>query len=228
MKKPAGHSTPSQQKKRRSPANPKRQNVRNAAVTKDNLLNAALKVFAEGGFGGGRISRISRVARSNDRMIYYYFGSKEKLFVEVLEKVYRDMWDAESAIALDISDPSDALTRVVNFTLDYYLAHPEMLTILNNENLHKGRYVTKSRNLKELSSPALDLILRIYRRGVENGTFREDVDPVHLYLSILALNYFYVSNRYTLSAFLGVDLTGERLDPWRSWVAITILRAVQK
>jgi TetR/AcrR family transcriptional regulator, upper aerobic nicotinate degradation pathway regulator len=112
--------------------------------------------------------------------------------------------------------------------LDYYLAHPEMLTILNNENLHKGRYVTKSRNLKELSSPALDLILRIYRRGVENGTFREDVDPVHLYLSILALNYFYVSNRYTLSAFLGVDLTGERLDPWRSWVAITILRAVQK
>src|SRR5580698_8378543 len=91
MKKPASHSVPPQQKKRRSAANPKRQKgiVRNATVTKDNLLNAALKVFAEGGFDGGRISRISRVARSNDRMIYYYFGSKEKLFVEVLEKVYR-------------------------------------------------------------------------------------------------------------------------------------------
>lgn len=201
---------------------------RDAITTRENLLNAALKIFAEGGFGGGRINRISRAARSNDRMIYYYFGSKERLFVEVLEKVYSDMWAAESALELESSQPRDALAKVINFTLDYYLAHPEMLAILNNENLHKGKYVSKSKRLKEVSSPALGLIEGIYRRGVESGAFRPGIQPLHLYLSILALNYFYVSNRYTLSAFLDTNLTGEGLVAWREWIAGMILRTVEK
>jgi hypothetical protein len=111
--------------------------------------------------------------------------------------------------------------------MDHYLAHPEMLTILNNENLHEGKYVSRSRELKRLSSPALDLMTRIYRAGVEQGVFRKGVKPLELYLSILALNYFYVSNRHTLSAFLGVDLLGESLTSWRQWVADAITRAVR-
>jgi AcrR family transcriptional regulator len=196
-------------------------------ATRENILNAATKIFAERGLSGGRINLISRAAKSNDRMIYYYFGSKERLFIEVLEKVYRDMWEAENALALDQADPVDALTRFVHFTLDHYLAHPEMLTILNNENLHKGRYVRKSKKLKELSSPALHLMERIYRRGVEQGVFRKGVEPLKLYLSVLALNYFYVSNGHTLSAFLDVDLTGDSLPEWRDWVVDVVLRAVR-
>ncbi|MGE0062275.1 MAG: TetR family transcriptional regulator [Xanthobacteraceae bacterium] len=195
-------------------------------ATRENILNAATRIFAERGLSGGRINLISRAAKSNDRMIYYYFGSKERLFIEVLEKVYRDMWEAENALALDQADPVDALTRFVHFTLDHYLAHPEMLTILNNENLHKGRYVRKSKKLKELSSPALRLMERIYRRGVEQGVFRKGVEPLKLYLSVLALNYFYVSNIHTLSAFLDVDLTGNNLPAWRDWVVDVILRSV--
>jgi hypothetical protein len=102
-----------------------------------------------------------------------------------------------------------------------------MLTILNNENLHKGRYVRKSKKLKELSSPALHLMERIYRRGVEQGVFRKGVEPLKLYLSVLALNYFYVSNGHTLSAFLDVDLTGDSLPEWRDWVVDVVLRAVR-
>ena len=94
-------------------------------------------------------------------MIYYYFGSKEKLFVEVLGKIYRDMWEAESALNLDQEDPVNALTQIVQFTMNHYLTHPEMLALLNNENLHKGKYVSKSKAMKELSSPALDLMERI-------------------------------------------------------------------
>jgi len=199
-----------------------------AVDTRENILQAAVKVFAERGLGGGRINLISRAARSNERMIYYYFGSKEKLFIEVLEKIYRDMWEAESALDLDLADPADALARIVRFTMDHYLAHPEMLALLNNENLHRGRYVSRSRTMKELSSPALDLMGRIYRRGVEQGVFRGGISPLHIYLSILALNYFYVSNRYTLSSFLGIDQMAEdNLSAWRAWVADTVLRAVQ-
>jgi TetR/AcrR family transcriptional regulator, upper aerobic nicotinate degradation pathway regulator len=199
-----------------------------AANTRDKILQAATKVFAEHGLGGGRIHLIARAARSNERMIYYYFGSKERLFIEVLEQVYRDMWEAESALALDHADPVAALAQIVNFTMDHYLSHPEMLTILNNENLHEGKYVSRSKELKRLSSPALDLMSRIYRAGVDKGVFRKGVKPLELYLSILALNYFYISNRHTLSAFLGVDLVGENLKSWRLWVVDVITRAVRR
>src|SRR6266699_3424064 len=102
--------------------------------TRASILAAAVKVFAERGLGGGRVNLVSRVARSNDRMIYYYFGSKEKLFVSVLEKIYQDMWEAESKLDLDLSDPVEALKLITSFTMNHYLAHPEMLTLLNNEN----------------------------------------------------------------------------------------------
>jgi AcrR family transcriptional regulator len=196
--------------------------------TRDSILQAAVKVFAERGLGGGRINLISRAARSNERMIYYYFGSKEKLFIEVIGKVYRDMWEAERALNLDLENPESALRQIVQFTMNHYLAHPEMLTLLNNENLHKGKYVSKSKAMKELSSPALELMGRIYRRGVKDGVFRSRIAPLHIYLAILALNYFYVSNRYTLSAFLGIDLLDhENLSAWRDWVADVLLRAVR-
>src|SRR5258708_26195366 len=213
---------------RRARGRPRAKDGGGAAGTRDSILQAAVKVFAERGLGGGRINLISRAARSNDRMIYYYFGSKEKLFVEVLGKIYRDMWKAESALDLDLEKPETALKQIVRFTMDHYLAHPEMLTLLNNENLHKGRYVSKSKTMKELSSPALDLMTRIYRRGVQDKVFRSGMAPLHIYLAILALNYFYVSNRYTLSAFLGVDLLNDKnLSAWRSWVTDVIVRAVR-
>jgi AcrR family transcriptional regulator len=213
---------------RRARGRPRAKDAGDAPGTRDSILQAAVKVFAERGLGGGRINLISRAARSNDRMIYYYFGSKEKLFVEVLGKIYRDMWEAENALNLDQEDPVSALTQIVQFTMNHYLTHPEMLALLNNENLHKGRYVSKSKAMKELSSPALDLMERIYRRGVEAGVFRKGIIPLHIYLSILALNYFYVSNRYTLSSFLGMDLMDEHnLAAWRTWVTGVVLNAVR-
>jgi AcrR family transcriptional regulator len=206
----------------------RRGRARGNGNTRDSILAAAVKVFAERGLGGGRINLISRAARSNDRMIYYYFGSKEKLFIQVLEKIYRDMTEAESALQLDLADPVRALRQIVAFTMNHYLTHPEMVTLLNNENLHKGKHVSKSKAMKELSSPALDLMERVYRRGVEQGAFRAGVPPLHIYLSILALNYFYVSNRHTLSAFLGIDLMrDDNLGAWRDWVADMVLRGVR-
>src|SRR6266436_4955660 len=109
---------------RRARGRPRAKDGGGAAGTRDSILQAAVKVFAERGLGGGRINLISRAARSNDRMIYYYFGSKEKLFVEVLGKIYRDMWEAESALNLDQDNPVSALTQIVQFTMNHYLTYP--------------------------------------------------------------------------------------------------------
>lgn len=198
-----------------------------ANQTRHRILQAATAVFAQHGLGGGRVKLVASAAKSNERMIYYYFGSKERLFIAVLENVYRQMWEAENALHLDRSPPLDAIKAMIDFTLDHYLSHPEMLTILNNENLHRGRYASKSKELKQLSSPALELMTRIYVRGVRDGVFRGGLDPVEIYLSILALNYFYVSNRYTLSAYLGINLAGEQLKSWRHWVSDVIVRAIR-
>jgi AcrR family transcriptional regulator len=199
----------------------------NGGVIRQNILDAAIRIFADRGLGGARIKAISKIARSNDRMIYYYFGSKEKLYIEVLETLYRNMTDAERDLALDLSDPLDALRRLVRFTMDHYIKHPEMIAVLNNENLHRGRHVSKAKSLKRLSSPALAQIEKIVGRGIELGVFRRDLEPMQLYIAIMALNYFYVSNRWTLTAFLGRDLmAGDEMEQWQNWVWQMVERAV--
>jgi AcrR family transcriptional regulator len=65
-------------------------------ATRENILRAAIDVFAKNGFAGARVEKISKAARSTDRMIYYYFGSKERLFVAVLETIYKELVDAEA------------------------------------------------------------------------------------------------------------------------------------
>jgi AcrR family transcriptional regulator len=207
----------------------KRPGVRKLAAqaTREGILKAAIKVFAKGGFAGGRVEKISKAAKSYDRMIYYYFGSKEGLFIEVLETIYRRMNDAEAQLAIDVSTPLLALEQVVHFVLDYYRHHPEFVTLLNTENLHKGKHIVKSLRAREFSSPAIAVIHDILRAGVSQGLFRADISARDVYLLIAATGYFYMSNRYTLSAFLGENIDApQAVAQWKSFVIDTVFRVV--
>jgi len=196
--------------------------------TRGAILQAAMREFARGGYDGARIDRISKAARANDRMIYYYFGSKEQLFIEALEAIYAELGAAESALELDLSQPVAALEAVVRFTLDYYRNHPEMIALLNNENLRSGADVAKSRKVRSLSSPLTSLLERILASGAAQGLFRRDMRSQDLYIAIAALHYFYVSNRYTLSRFLGTDLMGAAaLAHWSDFAVDMVLRTVR-
>lgn len=198
-------------------------------IIRKNILDAAIRIFAERGLSGARIATISKMAKSNDRMIYYYFGSKEKLYIAVLETLYVNMTDAERDLALDLTDPMDALRRLAVFTMRHYIEHPEMITVLNNENLHRGRHVSKAKSIRRLSSPALEMVEKIVSRGIAEKVFRADVEPLQLYIAIMSLNYFYVSNRWTLTAFLGRDLMDAReLSRWQDWVWKMLERSVAR
>ena len=210
-------------------ASAKRPGVREQAAqaTRDNILRAATKVFARYGYDGGSVEKISRAAKSFDRRIYYYFGSKEGLFIEVLEDIYRRMNDAELALDLDIDEPVDSLKEVIRFVVTYYSKHPEFITLLNTENLHRGKHISKSARAKEYSSPAIAIIRRLLESGVGKGVFRADVSARNVYLLIAATGYFYISNRHTLSAFLGEDLrTPEAMAEWQAFITSTVLRTV--
>jgi AcrR family transcriptional regulator len=143
-------------------------------------------------------------------MLYYYFGSKEALFLAVLEESYARIRTAERELDLEHSDPREALRRLVEFTWRYFFEHPEFMTLLNSENLHKGRHLRRSRRVQEMHSPLVDLLGGILRRGERAGLFRRGVDPVQLYISIAGEGYFYLSNRYTLSRIFGRDLMAPR------------------
>jgi AcrR family transcriptional regulator len=179
---------------------------RDPGRTRQKILEAATAEFARHGLGGARVDQIAGRAGANKRMLYYYFGSKENLFLAVLEAAYAQIRKAERDLDLEHRDPREALKRLVDFTWEYYLAHPEFLTLLNSENLHKGRHVSRSKRVRELHSPLVETLRGILRRGERDGLFRRGVDPVQLYISIAGEGYFYLSNRYTLSRIFGRDL----------------------
>jgi AcrR family transcriptional regulator len=207
----------------------KRPGVREQAAqtTRDNILRAATKVFARYGYDGGSVEKISKSAKSFDRMIYYYFGSKEGLFIEVLEDMYRRMNDAELELSLDIEHPIESLTDVICFVVSYYSKNPEFITLLNTENLHRGKHIAKSQRARDYSSPAIAIIRQLLESGVRKKIFRSDVSARNVYLLIAATGYFYISNRHTLSAFLGEDLQSpEALAQWLAFIISTVLRTV--
>ncbi|MFP3851638.1 TetR family transcriptional regulator [Pseudomonas sp. W5-01] len=200
-----------------------------ADQTRARILQAAITVFTRDGYSGGRIEKISAEAESNDRMIYYYFGSKEKLFVKVLEHTYEQFNRAESLLSLDPSTPVETLRQLVAFVWDYYVSHPEFVAILSIENLHKGKHARQSGELRRLSGEAVGVLRPIIDAGQAQGLFRQDLDIKHVYLMIASLCYFYNSNLHTLSSFLGQDMAaeGERTD-WLAFIQDLVMRGVAK
>jgi AcrR family transcriptional regulator len=185
---------------------PAEERQRDADRSQGAILAAARDEFAEYGLGGARVDRIAERAGVNKRLIYYYFEDKEKLFEAVLEQAYLDIREEERKLHLLDLPPAEALRKLVEFTWNYYLAHPEFLTLLNSANLHKARHLAESKRARELNSPLIEMLAEILERGRKEGAFRGGVDPVQLYVSIAALSYFYLSNNYTLSAIFGRDL----------------------
>lgn len=183
--------------------------------TREAILRAAVAEFAREGYGGARVDRISKAAKSNDRMLYYYFKSKEKLFHQVIEHCYADLVASEEALDLDFSNPRQALAALVAFNWNYYWAHPELLSILATENLFKGRHV-KNNIRRSFSNTQLGMLDRVLQSGIERREFRPDCDRFHLYLSILSLTYFYRANLYTLSSYTQIDLADE--ERRRTWL----------
>ncbi|MFT3717840.1 TetR/AcrR family transcriptional regulator [Pseudorhodoferax sp.] len=214
---------------RKTDDGPRKPGVREQAVlvSRGNLLRAATKVFARHGYAGGRVGQISKAAKSYDRMIYYYFGSKEGLYIAVIEDIYRRMNEAEAELALDEHAPVESLKKVVRFVCGYYRRHPEFVTLLNNENLLQGRHIAKMESAQRYSSPAISVLQLLLAAGAAQGVFRSDLSVRDVYMMIAALGYFPQSNRFTLSEFLG-----QRIDDpaaaaqWEAFVVDAVLRTV--
>jgi AcrR family transcriptional regulator len=200
----AGASTPSIG--RRATVAAQARPTRDARRTEASILAAATTEFARHGLGGARVDRIADRAGSNKRMLYYYFGNKDALFLAVLENAYAGIRRAEEGLDLLNTNPVDGVRRLIEFTWRYFTDHPEFLALLNSENLHEARHLKRSQQIRQMNSPLIETLTVLLRRGQRSGDFRSRVDPLQLYISIAGLSYFFLSNSHTLSAVFGADL----------------------
>ncbi len=181
-------------------------NRRDPEATRRRIMDAATKEFAKHGFGGARVDRISQKAQTNERMLYYYYKSKQNLFLCVLENVFSKYNEAEKELHLDQGKPIQSMRILASFMWDYYYHHPEFIRLLNSENLHEAKHLRESSSLGNFIYPFIQAIERLLVSGKNLKLFREDIDPVRFYLTISSLGYYILANRYTLSVVTGYDL----------------------
>ena len=170
------------------------------------IVQAAIAEFASRGFAGASMDAIAARTDTTRALINYYFGSKEKVYLEVLEHVYAEIRQAESLLELDHLAPVDAIRRIVQFTFDYYRRHEGFVRLVVAENQAKGRHLKKSRAMRTLNRPIIDTLARVIARGQGEGSFRPGLDPVEVHMAIVALGMFNVTNQHTFAAIFQRDM----------------------
>jgi TetR/AcrR family transcriptional regulator len=180
---------------------------RDPAGTRNKLLTAARREFADRGLAGARVDDIAARAGVNKQLVYHYFGDKDALYLAVLEWVYEEIREQERKLNLEGLPPEQAIRKLVASSFDHLAAHPDFIVLLNDENRGGARHVRHSRRLEAMHSPLVSMVSKILNQGVRAGTFRRGINPVHLYISIAGLSYFFFSNTPTLSAIFGKDLS---------------------
>jgi AcrR family transcriptional regulator len=173
--------------------------------TQREILAVATREFADRGFAGARVDEIADRTRTTKRMIYYYFGSKEQLFVAVLEHAYSAIRAAEQTIEVDHLDPIAAIRRLAELTFDHHEANPDFIRLVSIENIHRAAHIAGDKALAGENSPAIELIETILERGRRDGSFTREVDAVDLHMMISAFCVFRVANRHTFSEIFGRD-----------------------
>jgi TetR/AcrR family transcriptional regulator len=186
---------------------PRRVKRRDAEATRGRILQAALREFAAKGLDAARIEDIAEAAGANRRMAYYYFGSKEGLYLAALEAAYFELVEVEEAIDVEALAPIEAIEALVAAKFEHYVKYPHYVEFVKMENLYQARHLRTSRRIAEMRAPLLSIIKRVLERGAAKGVLRRGVDPLDLYLSICALGFFVFSNRHTLGVIFETDVT---------------------
>ncbi len=187
-------------------AEQKKSRRRDPERTRAQLLEAALHEFADHGFHGARVDRITRAVGCNPRLLYHYFGSKEKLYIAALEHIFADIRAQERELDLDRQEPLQAMRRLVEFTFDFFDGNPLFVKLTRNENLLEGRFIAQIAAIRTSSQPLLEAISAIMARGQTQGVFGHRYDPLQIYVTIVALSAHHLNNGHTLSAIFGIDL----------------------
>ena len=198
--------------------------VRDTAKTRAKILQVATKEFAARGFDGARVDRIATRCKLSKNTLYYHFESKEGLLIAVLENMYAKLRSRQDRFSLPHTDPEKAIEAFARQTFWGLVENPDMIRLLNDENLHQGRHLKKSSIVPSLYDPLFNVIQEVLDRGQKDGTFREGLDALSVYIIISSVSYHLVSNRFTLETTFDRDFSSPAaLEKWADHVAETTL-----
>ncbi|MCO6059225.1 TetR family transcriptional regulator [Pseudomonas sp. MOB-449] len=207
---------------------PRKGRKNNPEKTRENILQAAIAEFVQQGLSGARVDAIAERMHTSKRMIYYYFGSKEQLYVEVLEKLYGDIRSTEGKLHLAELEPREAIRRLVEFTFDHHDRNVDFVRIVSIENIHHGEYVKQSKAIRSMSTTVLDALGEILHRGEAEGLFRPGLNPLDLHLLISSFCFYRVSNRNTFGEIFQIDLVDEQVKArHKAMICDSVLRFLQ-
>jgi AcrR family transcriptional regulator len=192
-------------------ATPRGERIRDKERTREELLTVATRVFADQGYAGARVDEIAAKTSTTKRMLYYYFGGKEGLYIAVLERAYAHIRAIEQQLDVDHLEPVVAIRRLAELTFDHHESHQDFVRLVSIENIDHAEHLRRSKVLSGLSAPALEVLTRILERGRAAGVFRGDLDALDVHMIISSFCIFREANRYTFDAIFGRDL----LDPAR-------------
>ena len=199
------------------------------ARTMAGILEVATAEFAAKGLSGARIDEIAAITKTSKRMIYYYFDSKEGLYIAVLEEAYRRIRQIEQQLHLEDLAPEAALRKLVRFTVDYQWSNQDFVRLVMNENMHRGEFLAQSKTIQGLNTPVIHAVQEVYERGVEQGVFRPNLDPIDLHMTMSALSFFNVSNQHTFSLIFKHSLDNlANYQTRRDSIVETMVRYVRK
>ncbi|MBJ9973888.1 TetR family transcriptional regulator [Pseudomonas sp. S75] len=183
----------------------------NPEKTREDILQAAIHEFVEQGLAGARVDAIAERTATSKRMIYYYFGSKEQLYLECLIKLYGDIRKTEHSLDLESLGAEQAIRRLVEFTFDHHDGNVEFVRIVCTENIHYGEFVKQAPVIGEMSSLVLQSLGRVLQRGVEEGVFRAGIEVIDLHMLMSSFCFYRVSNRHTFGDIFKIDLADESI-----------------
>jgi AcrR family transcriptional regulator len=215
--------------------NKSRHTAKNAAMRKPkvpaqsraDILEAATAEFATRGLEGARVDAIAKRTRTTRAMIYYYFGSKEGLYLAALEGAYRGIREAENELDLAHLPPIEAMRRLVEFTFDYYQEHPSFVALVIAENQSGGRYIRKVNRMHRLNLSIIEVITDVLVRGAREGAFRAGIDPIDVHMAIASLGWFQVANRHTFGYIFERQFTSHRqIERHKKLITEIVLRFV--
>jgi TetR/AcrR family transcriptional regulator len=193
-------------------------------LTREKILRHATEEFARAGFGGARVDKIAARSNLSKNMLYYYFKSKEGLFVAVLERMYQSLRDQQKDLSVRASDPLHAMGELIHHTFQALKSNPNIILLMNEENKHRGKYIRRSDRMRDLYNPLVDTISFILEKGHKDGIFRSGLDPTNVYLTLSSMCYHVLSNKYTLEITLNRDLGSvEAQNKWLDHVVNIVL-----
>ncbi|WP_263260200.1 TetR/AcrR family transcriptional regulator [Pseudomonas sp. RIT-PI-S] len=190
---------------------PRRTRKNNPEKTRESILQAAIVEFVAQGLAGARVDAIAERTQTSKRMIYYYFNSKEQLYVEVLEKLYGDIRHTESSMHLTELEPFEGLKRLVEFTFDHHDRNVDFVRIVCNENIHQGEYIKQSRSIRSMNQTVLVQLEALLAKGVASGVFRPGLEALDVHMLISSFCFYRVSNKHTFGEIFQVDFNDPTL-----------------